>query len=79
MKKTKRIILIIVILFVVTVSVFFVCFFTGYKIYRNVRYGETENDTDRIWRLVYILLGLGVIGILVDVLLLRKPKQDSED
>ena len=44
MKKTKRIILIIVILFVVTVSVFFVCFFTGYKIYRNVRYGETENE-----------------------------------
>ena len=47
--------------------------------FESVTYGETENDTDRIWRLVYILLGLGVIGILVDVLLLRKPKQDSED
>ncbi len=47
--------------------------------FETLTYGETESDEDRIWRAVYILLGLGVIGILVDVLLLRKPKQDNEE
>ncbi len=37
--------------------------------------GGTESNTDSIWRLVYILLGFGIIGGLVDYLILRKPKE----
>lgn len=40
-------------------------------------YGEQEADTDAIWRCVYILLGLGAICILVDFLILHKPKQEE--
>lgn len=41
-------------------------------------FGNTEDDTDAIGRLAYILLGLGAIAILVDFLLLRKPKDTEE-
>ncbi len=34
------------------------------------------SDTDGVWRLAYILLGLGAVCILVDFLLLRKKKDD---
>ena len=44
----------------------------------TVTYGNTEDDTDTVWRLAYILLGFGAIGILVDFLLLRKPKKNDE-
>ena len=40
-----------------------------------------ENKTDgadMLWRFLYITLGVGVICILVDVLILRKPKPDKE-
>ena len=38
-----------------------------------------EDDTDSVGRMLYILLGLGAIGILTDVLLLRKSKETDED
>ena len=41
----------------------------------SVTYGETEDDTDSVGRMLYILLGLGAIGILIDVLLLKKSKE----
>ena len=41
-------------------------------------YGEAEDDTDSIGRLIYILLGFGAIGILLDFLLLKKPKETDE-
>ena len=46
---------------------------------QTITYGETEDDTDALFRLTYILLGLGAIGILLDVLLLKKPKETDED
>ncbi len=36
-----------------------------------------EQNSDAVWRLAYILLGLGAVGILVDFLLLRKKKTDE--
>ena len=39
-------------------------------------YGGEGNNADDIWRMVYIILGFGAICILVDFLLLRKPKTD---
>lgn len=42
-------------------------------------YGDTEDDMDAVFRMAYLLLGLGAIGILLDVLLLRKPKDTDED
>ena len=47
--------------------------------FETVIYGETASNTDSVWRLAYILLGLGVIGILTDVLLLKKSKQDQDE
>jgi len=41
--------------------------------------GGTENHTDAYGRLAYILLGTAVICILVDYLILRKPKEDDEE
>ncbi len=46
---------------------------------QTITYGETEDDTDAVFRLTYILLGLGAIGILLDVLLLKKPKETDEN
>lgn len=40
--------------------------------------GDTETDTDGVWRMVYLILGFGTILILVDYLILHKWK-DSED
>lgn len=45
----------------------------------NLVFGELEEDKDAIWRLAYLLLGTGVICILVDCLLLRKPRKDDQD
>ena len=45
----------------------------------TITYGDTEDDTDSVGRMLYILLGLGAIGILTDVLLLRKSKETDED
>lgn len=42
-------------------------------------YGTTEDDTDAVGRMLYILLGFGAIGILLDVLLLRKKKDADEE
>ena len=42
-------------------------------------YGNTEADGDAVWRFAYLMLGLGAIGILIDVLLLRKHKTDDDD
>lgn len=39
-------------------------------------YGETESDNDSVWRMAYLLLGTFAICILVDYLLIRKPKED---
>ncbi len=38
--------------------------------------GKTDGNTDGVWRLVYILLGLGAICILVDFLILRRREDD---
>ncbi len=35
-------------------------------------YGDERSKTDSVWRLMYILLGCGVIGLLADYLILRK-------
>lgn len=45
----------------------------------TVTYGKTEDDKDAVWRFVYIILGLAAIGILVDFLLLYKPKNKDEN
>lgn len=37
-------------------------------------YGGEDDNADDIWRMVYIILGFGAICILVDYLILRKPK-----
>ena len=37
------------------------------------------DGTDMLWRFMYITLGVGVICILVDVLLLKKPKKEEVD
>lgn len=44
----------------------------------TITYGDTTDDTDSVGRMLYILLGLGAIGILTDVLLLRKIKETEE-
>ena len=41
--------------------------------------GNTDADKDSVWRMVYLILGLGAIGILIDVLLLRKEKPEDQD
>ncbi|MBQ8284120.1 MAG: hypothetical protein IJX75_03400 [Clostridia bacterium] len=46
----------------------------GEAIENLLEFGATESNTDSIWRMVYILLGFGIIGGLVDYLILRKPK-----
>ena len=45
----------------------------------TVTYGNTEDDKDTVWRFTYIALGFVAIGILVDFLLLRKPKETEEN
>ena len=40
-------------------------------------YGATESDVDAYGRLIYLLLGTGIICILIDFLLLRKPKDNE--
>ena len=41
--------------------------------------GATETDTDAVWRCVYIILGFGAIAILVDLLILHKPKENENE
>lgn len=41
-------------------------------------YGK-QSEKDSVWRLWYILLGLGMIGILIDYLLLRRKKDDKDE
>ena len=41
-------------------------------------YGSTENNDDDAFRLVYILLGTAVIGILVDYLILRNKHKEEK-
>jgi hypothetical protein len=48
-------------------------------LFQTTTYGETEDDLESVGRLTYILLGLGAIGILLDFLLLRKPKETDEN
>ncbi len=38
--------------------------------------GQTQGDLDSLWRLAYIVLGLGAIGILTDWLLIRKKDEE---
>lgn len=38
--------------------------------------GETESDSDSLWRLGYLLLGFAAVCILTDYLILRKKKND---
>lgn len=45
----------------------------------TVTFGNTEDDKDTVWRFTYIALGFVAIGILVDFLLLRKPKDTEEN
>ncbi len=49
MKKSSRIILIILLLAVFSISVSTLCFMSGYKIYRDVRYGGQENNVMDIY------------------------------
>ena len=42
-------------------------------------YGVIGNNTDAIWRLGYLVLGVLAICILVDVLLLREEKEEPDD
>jgi hypothetical protein len=42
-------------------------------------FGEKQSNTGAVGRLVYLLLGFGVICILTDYLILRKPKDDNEN
>ena len=46
---------------------------------QTTTYGDAEDDFDAVGRLAYILLGLGAIGILLDFLLLKKPKETDEN
>ncbi|MBQ8684989.1 MAG: hypothetical protein IJ514_02310 [Clostridia bacterium] len=41
----------------------------------TVVYGDTESDTDSVWRLAYLVLGFALVCILADYLILRKKKQ----
>lgn len=45
----------------------------------TVTYGNTEDDKDTVWRFTYITLGFVAIGILLDFLLLHKPKETDEN
>ena len=45
----------------------------------TVTHGNTEDDQDTVWRFTYITLGFVAIAILVDFLLLYKPKEKDED
>ncbi len=45
----------------------------------TITYGNTEDDTDAVGRLTYILLGLAAIGILTDFLLLYKSKKSNNE
>ena len=38
--------------------------------------GKADSNTDAVWRLAYILLGLSAIAILIDFLILRKKEDD---
>lgn len=40
--------------------------------------GSTETDDDAVWRCAYLILGFGAIAILVDFLILHKPKETEE-
>ena len=44
----------------------------------TVVYGNVENNNDDMFRLCYLLLGAGVVCILVDILILKKRKDDEE-
>lgn len=57
----------------------YVTLFNGEPQPETIVLGETESDHDALWRCAYILLGLGAICILVDYLLLRKPKNEDDN
>ena len=40
--------------------------------------GSAETDDDAVWRCAYLILGFGAIAILVDFLILHKPKETEE-
>lgn len=40
--------------------------------------GDTSSDVDAIGRMIYLLLSFGAICLLVDYLLLRKPKEETD-
>ena len=40
--------------------------------------GSTETDDDAVWRCAYLILGFGAIAILVDFLILHRPKETEE-
>lgn len=42
-------------------------------------YGGTEDNNDSIYRLCYLILGMGVVCILVDLIILRKRKNDEDE
>ena len=42
-------------------------------------YGTTEDNNDSIYRLCYLLLGTGVVCILVDLIILKKRKNDEDE
>lgn len=41
--------------------------------------GDTSSDVDAIGRMIYLLLSFGAICLLVDYLLLRKPKEETDE
>lgn len=55
----------------------FVCAFDGAPPQtETVIYGGTANNNDSVWRLAYLVLGSAAICILVDILLLKKKKEN---
>lgn len=45
---------------------------------QNQHQGKEEPNADSVWRLIYLLLGFGVICILTDFLILRYKKQNKD-
>ena len=44
----------------------------------TINYGATETETDAVWRCAFLILGFGAIAILVDFIILYKPKDIEE-
>jgi hypothetical protein len=45
----------------------------------NLTFGDGETNKAAIGRLIYILVAFAAIGLLVDYLLLRKPREDDDE